>query len=75
MLVDFAEQITPVDRNFCSVDIARLIGQQKANELTYLAGRLNEWTDAAVHGGREVGLFRFLVKITGGRYVALPGPK
>jgi len=31
--------------------------------------------DAAVHGGREVGLFRFLTRLTGGSYVGLPAPK
>jgi hypothetical protein len=31
--------------------------------------------DAAVHGGREVGLFRYLTRLTGGRYVALPSPR
>ena len=31
--------------------------------------------DAAVHGGREVGLFRYLTRLTGGRYVPLPSPR
>jgi VanZ family protein len=35
----------------------------------------NVRVDAAVHGGREVGLFRYLTRLTGGRYVALPSPR
>jgi hypothetical protein len=31
--------------------------------------------DVAVHGGGEVSLFRYLVKLTGGKYVALPSPR
>ena len=31
--------------------------------------------DAAVHGGRQVGLFQYLTRLTGGQYVALPSPR